>query len=37
MDHTELVARVLREAASARATIAASYQRLWRSSELRPG
>ena len=36
MDHTELVARVLREAASARATIAASYQRLWRTANVDP-
>ena len=36
MDQTELVARVLREAASARASIAASYQRLWRPANSGP-
>ena len=29
MDHTPLVARVLREVAGARAAITANYQRLW--------
>ena len=32
MEQTELVARVLKEAAAARNAIAASYQRLWRST-----
>lgn len=36
MDHTQVVARVLREAASARAAIAASYQRLWRPANSDP-
>jgi hypothetical protein len=36
MDHTQLVARALREAASAQATIAASYQRLWREENTEP-
>jgi deazaflavin-dependent oxidoreductase (nitroreductase family) len=36
MDHTQLVARVLRDAASARASIAASYQRLWRPANSEP-
>ena len=33
MEHTELVARVLNELATARAAIAASYLRLWRPAE----
>ena len=36
MDQSQLVARVLREAASARASIAASYQRLWRPASSSP-
>jgi len=36
-DHTQLVARMLREAVSARAAIAASYQRLRRAQRLAPG
>jgi hypothetical protein len=30
MEHTELVARVLRDVAAARAAVASNYARLWR-------
>jgi hypothetical protein len=36
MDQNQLVARVLREAASARAAVTASYQRLWRPANSSP-
>lgn len=29
MEHTQLIARLLNELAAARASVAASYQRLW--------
>ena len=31
MEHTQLVARVLKEVAAARTAVASSYARLWRS------
>lgn len=37
MDHTQLIARLTKEVAGARASIAASYQRLWRSAATSPG
>ena len=37
MDHTQLIARLTKEVAGARASIAASYQRLWRSAATSAG
>lgn len=37
MDHTQLIARLTKEVAGARASIAASYQRLWRPAATSPG
>lgn len=37
MDHTQLIARLAKELAGARASIAASYQRLWRPAATSPG
>lgn len=36
MEHSDLVARLLKEVATARAAIAAGYLRLWRSEGLSP-